>query len=389
MKPVIIIAIAIVLLIPVSAFAQTDNITTKHWFITSNENGCSDRNQQSLEFYEKLTPQYLSKYDIHGSQDVGKCVSKNIITDNIEEFTNTITQYDLPILILDGFTGLDYLLTQDAFGHWQWQNQQDVIVFASLSPFVESDSGAWILSHELSHFTLHQKQYPQSVFVDWVHQKQAESQSCVGDDLSLNDCPELWTTVKSPSGKDVKMMVIYGKDSISTNNIETTSQTIPEIQQIQSTDDWYSLQAECASLTLTHKYEQAVQICKELYIKADPSHITYKSALSNLSQSYRELGNYHNAILYKEKLLELEPNDFNVLLSLCSLHIEAGNYSEAKSYGQKALQIDADDFLLGLLCLDRLDSMTAKSQVFDVKPIISNGFITKICDDLISKLSQT
>ena len=60
MKPVIIIVIVFVLfLVPVSALAQTDNITVKHWFISSYENGCSVDNQKSLEFYEKLTSQYL------------------------------------------------------------------------------------------------------------------------------------------------------------------------------------------------------------------------------------------------------------------------------------------------------------------------------------------
>ena len=41
MKSVVIIAIAFVLLIPITAFAQTENITVKHWFISSYENGCS------------------------------------------------------------------------------------------------------------------------------------------------------------------------------------------------------------------------------------------------------------------------------------------------------------------------------------------------------------
>ncbi|MEK0329594.1 MAG: hypothetical protein QQN59_07645, partial [Nitrosopumilus sp.] len=138
MKPVIIIAIAFVLLIPVSAFAQTDNITSKHWFITSFENGCSVDNQKSLEFYEKLTPQYLSKYDIHGSQDIGKCVRGIDVANNIEDFSSALGNYDLPIVILDGFKGLDYTLTTDAFGHYIFQDKQAVIIFSSLSAFVES-----------------------------------------------------------------------------------------------------------------------------------------------------------------------------------------------------------------------------------------------------------
>jgi len=379
MKPVIIIAIAFVLLIPIPVFAQTDNITSKHWFITSYENGCSVDNQKSLEFYEKLTPQYLSKYDIHGSQDTGKCVRGIDVANNLEDFSSALTNYDLPIIILDGFKGLDYALTTDAFGHYIFQDNQDVIIFASLSPFVESDSGAWTLSHELSHFALHEKEYSQSVFIDWVHQKQTEANTCLKNDLSLNNCPDLWTTVKSPLGKNIKMMKIYTSDSESTsaNNIETTSQTVPEIKLIQSNQDLYTLASECTSLSLNREYKKAIQVCKDLYNQADPSHVTYGSALLGLSQSYEKLRDYDNAIFYREKLVELKPNDYSTLLSACSLHIEAGNYQEAKSYGMKAQKINADDYLLDLLCLDRLSSISTKSQVFDIKPIISNGFITK------------
>ena len=379
MKPVIIIAIAFVLLIPVSAFAQTDNIIIKHWFITSYENGCSADNQKSLEFYETLTPQYLSKYDIHGSQDAGKCVRGIDVTNNLEDFSSALESYDLPIIILDGFKGLDYVLTTDAFGHYIFQDNQDVIIFASLSPFVESDSGAWILGHELSHFVLHEKEYPQSVFIDWVHQKQTEANTCLKNDLSLNNCSDLWTTVKSPLGKDIKMMKVYTSESESTsaNNIETTSQTIPKIQQIQLNQDLFSLASECLSLSVSHEYKKSIQVCTDLYNKTDPSDTAHGTALLVLSQSYQKLKDYDNAIFYKDKLLELRPNDYSTLLSACTLHIEAGNYAEAKSYGMKAQKIDADDFLLDLLCLDRLSSMFAKSQVFDIKPIISNGFITK------------
>jgi len=159
-----------------------------------------------------LTPQYLSINDIHGIQDVGKCVRLIDVQNNFDDFIQTAMDYDLPIVILDAFSGLDYTLSTDRLGHYRFQNNDQIIVISSLSPYVESDTGAWILGHELSHFSLFHKTHDESIYLDWVHEMEDKSRSCLEDNLSLNDCPELWTTVKAPSGKNIKMMKIYSEE---------------------------------------------------------------------------------------------------------------------------------------------------------------------------------
>ena len=342
MKSVIIISIAFVLLfVPLSAFAQTDNITSKHWFISSYEDGCSVDNQKSLEFYEKLTPQYLSKYDIHGSQDAGKCVRGIDVANNIEDFSSALENYDLPIIILDGFKGLDYLLTTDAFGHYVFQDNQAVIIFASLSPFVESDSGAWILSHELSHFALHHKQYSQYIVIDWVHQIQTEASSCVKNDLSLNNCPDLWMTVKSPLGKNIKMMAIYDNTSedISQPTQPALAQPFPDFS--------------CFDSYVQKNYNDAIQ-CYGNYLNSNP---TDTSAMAFFGRSYEGVNQNNDALNIFQKINRLEPNNTNGLNGIARNYKSLEQCEKAVPYYEKTLIIEPNDIeaktyinLLSLVC---------------------------------------
>ena len=153
-----------------------------------------------------------------------------------------------------------------------------------------------------------------------------------------------------------------------------------EVQPIQYDADLDTLSAECSSLVLEDEYEKAIKVCEDLLSQTDPTSAYYSSALHLLSLSYNVIGNYDKAILYEgilyeEERLELDPNNFNALTALCSLHIDAGNLKEAKTYAEKAKEIDPDNGLLGKICLQRLGSMPAEQ--FDIKPILSNGYITK------------
>jgi hypothetical protein len=385
MKFVIIIVIVFVLLIPSTVFAQTGDVSVKHWFITSYENGCSTDNQKSLEFYEKLTSQYLSKQNIHGNQDVGNCVRGIDVANDVKGFESALTNYDLPIIILDGFSGLDYTISTDAFGHWKWQNNQDVIIFASLSPFVESDSGAWTLSHELSHFALHSKGYPQSIFSGWVHQEQEKVNSCVKNNLSLNDCPTLWTTVKSPTGKNIKMMTIYSETDIVTNTeiTQTTSTVFDDLLAEMNDSPDQSTQtssSECFSNYVSKKFSDAIS-CYNNYLQTNPNDI---DALGWLGRSYEGKLEYSSALLIFQEINGIKPNDTNGLNGIARNYDNLGQCEKAIPYYEKTLLIDPNDIeaktfinLSSLVCSSSTNSITTtESKIFDIKPIISNGFIT-------------
>ena len=80
----------------------------------------------------------------------------------------------------------------------------------------------------MSHFVLHQNGEPISITKDWVHQNQADYNECEDDDYSKLSCPNLWTTVKAPSGKHIPVMAIY-------DGITSTSQSSPSSSYLSPT----------------------------------------------------------------------------------------------------------------------------------------------------------
>jgi len=371
------IILAIFLIISVSAIssiqtsdAQSNVITLKHWFITSNQNGCSSGNIQALAYYETLTLQYLSKYDIHLAETElntnGKCVMLNDVLNNIENFEEAMALFDLPIVILDTFSGLDYLLTQDRLGHYEWRGDSRVIVFASLSPFIESDSGGWILSHELSHFATHFNGYQESIIIDWVHQIQTKSEDCLGEYGHLNHCPELWTTVKAPSGKNIKMMAIYD-DSESVESYTDEDEQTPLSQAFAQLPD-----AECFTSYLNTNYNDAIQ-CYENYLDSNP---TDTDAMAFLGRSYEGANQKNDALKTFQNIVDLEPTNTQGLAGVARVSKDLGQCNKAYEFYTVVLGIDpthieAKTFvnLIDLVC-----PLTAET--FDIKPILSNGWIT-------------
>lgn len=206
-KKVVVIGVVLgmIVLLIVIASTKTNNqpLNYEIVFVTSWDS-CSDRNYNALQFYDTITNQYLTKYGIRHQEGNPLCISQS----NIDKYTSTLQTYDLPIIILDMNIGANLVFDHNEFGEYEYGNTQTIIICAC-TPFVESDTSAWTLSHELSHFALHFKGYPYDIFVNWVHSIQAQANSCVQENLSLNQCPNLWTTVTSPAGKEIKMMKIY------------------------------------------------------------------------------------------------------------------------------------------------------------------------------------
>jgi len=361
------------LLIPIPVFAQSDDITNKHWFI-SGWDSCTTRNEQSLNFYETLTPQYLSKYDIHGVQTSGKCVTLSDVQNDIDAFTDALQQFDLPIIILDSLTGIEHTLTTDALGHYIWQGNDQVIIISSLSPYIESDTGAWTLSHELAHFALNHKNYPMNIVGGWVHDTESQARSCLGDDLSINACPELWTTVQAPSGKNIKMMKIYSSESEPTSELEKllAEMNNPPSQSLETGS------SECFSYYMANQFSDAIS-CYTFFLFSNPDDT---NAMSWLGRSHEGQSEYNKALNTFSRINALEPNNVNGLSGIARNYDALGKCEKAIPYYEKTLLIEPDHIeakiyinLAPFMC--KSTSAVAESQVFDIKPIISNGFITK------------
>jgi hypothetical protein len=95
----------------------------------------------------------------------------------------------------------------------------------------ESLTGAWILSHELSHLSLYRYGAPYSVYLTWVHYNQAMTDACKMLTLS-KFCLEYSTVVTAPSGNQIPVMEIFGQGATSYDMISSPPQTdVPLFQQ--------------------------------------------------------------------------------------------------------------------------------------------------------------
>ncbi|GFN39800.1 MAG: hypothetical exported protein [Marine Group I thaumarchaeote] len=206
----IIAVFAIGVLIP-SSFAQSENLTTKLWFITTNENGCSFWNERALAFYETVTVQYLPMYDLHGTLKEGKCVRDIDVANNYDEFIKSRQSVDLPIIVLDHRVAESQLrFQQNELGHYYLaEGERFGIVFGAFAPFtIEDKDSAWVLSHEISHFALDHKGKPYSMVKGWVHEIQTMYELCE----DKQQCTVLWTTVTALSGQLIPVMIPFPED---------------------------------------------------------------------------------------------------------------------------------------------------------------------------------
>lgn len=199
---------------------------------------CLTAHNKALKFYAQITDQYFTKYGIpHTSKLL--CVSSEELIDVID----ALGSYELLIIIPDLFKSVEYSIKSGALGHSYYDGNENAIVSTAISLKAESKQSAWILSHELSHFILAYKGYPRSVSVDWVHNTQSKYTNCQKNDFSLTSCKSLWTSVKSPTGKSIPVMVMY-KQQNSNQKTEPTNPNLNKLDRVTvKTINIYNLDA--------------------------------------------------------------------------------------------------------------------------------------------------
>lgn len=197
-------------IIPAKAVGTSDTMTWKIIFVTSWEK-CSNRNWDALTFYGHITEQYLTKYNIKHQFAVPACVS----TDNMYSIIkDALLSSDLVIIIPDILQSIQDQKQTGTLGHYSWQGNERSIVSQAYSLYVEPESSGWVLSHELSHFALEWKDYPREIWVDGVHKVQSKFNECLTTDTIGASCSLFWIAVKTPSGKDIRVMApIYTEDN--------------------------------------------------------------------------------------------------------------------------------------------------------------------------------
>ena len=175
------------------------------FYITENDK-CSDDEYKSLKFYQVITQEYLSLYKVQSDLQGSLCIPEK----NYQQYFSGLSTYTLPIVISDNTVG-QKLVQQGFYGMYQMTGTgTQAIYVCSCDTQIESWAGAWVLSHELSHFALRYFGEPDTIAITWVHYIQALVNQCQNGDFS-KVCPQYSATVSAPSGNLIPVMVVYGQ----------------------------------------------------------------------------------------------------------------------------------------------------------------------------------
>jgi len=175
------------------------------FYITENDK-CSDTEYKSLKFYQIVSQEYLALYNVQADLQGSLCIPEK----SYQQYFTGLSTYTLPIVISDNAVG-QRLVQQGFYGMYQITGTgTQAIYVCSCDAQVESWAGAWVLSHELSHFALRYFGEPDAIAVNWVHYIQALVNQCQNGDFS-KVCPQYSASVSAPSGNLIPVMEVYGQ----------------------------------------------------------------------------------------------------------------------------------------------------------------------------------
>ena len=245
MKKIIlsIVIVSFLLLSMIQSFAQTNStfsdfktlqqqrnqnspaLSYAVFFITENDQ-CSDSEYKSLKFYQIVADEYLSLYGIQHDLQGSLCVPLK----NYQSYFSGLSTFTLPVVISDNTVG-QQLVQQGFYGMYEITGTgKQAIYVCSCDAQIESWAGAWVLSHELSHFALRYFGEPDTIAVSWVHYIQALENDCQQGDFS-KVCPQYSASVTSPSGNQIPVMIVYGQgpsDNLPKNAPQSEAITLPQ-----------------------------------------------------------------------------------------------------------------------------------------------------------------
>ena len=175
------------------------------FYITENDK-CSNAEYASLKFYQVVAQEYLALYKVQSDLQGSLCIPEK----SYQQYFSGLSTYTLPIVISDNAVG-QKLVQQGFYGMYEITGTgTQAIYVCSCDAQIESWAGAWVLSHELSHFALRYFGEPDTIAVNWVHYVQALVNQCQNGDFS-KVCPQYSTSVTAPSGNLIPVMEVYGQ----------------------------------------------------------------------------------------------------------------------------------------------------------------------------------
>jgi hypothetical protein len=244
-------------------------------FYVSDKDQCDDYDKQRLTFYEVMTDEYLALYELAHTQQYAACISAKDYDKYFSEISPTV----IPIVIMDKVTGQKLLVQLGNIGLYTISGiGSESILVCACDNDVESWTGAWVLSHELSHLALYRYGAPESVYFTWVHYNEAMSQVCKILDQS-NFCPEYSTVLTAPSGNSIPVMEIFGQGATAYNMPASPPQVDTPIFQQPSLENGLGKAVQAHVLPITPQADAiaAVEIIglKPLVIDGKIYPVTY------------------------------------------------------------------------------------------------------------------
>jgi len=174
---------------------QTKKVTSKIWLITSDEFGCSPKNQEAIELLQSVTFVYFTLYGIKSEFDTTQCLYITQVENDPDNFLYSVQNYDLPIIIFDSKIS-SHLFSLENDHHLKFvKYEKPHIVFCYCSIPAKSHTATWELSHQLSHFILELHGEAIEISQDWVHDVESESVNCVNIKRQEGLCSDRWTPV--------------------------------------------------------------------------------------------------------------------------------------------------------------------------------------------------
>lgn len=170
------IIISIIVPIPTYGIHKSEKLSWQMVFLSSYP-ACSNYQYQILNKYDIIAEKYMDMYKLENSKYKPICIADI-------KYSNYVAPDDLDLLLLvyDKNIGEKDLNSNDIGGFYNHvgtdRTKNHTIVFCDCPNFRFSDP-VWILTHELSHFVLYYKGFPQDIVEDKIHKWDAKYDYCV------------------------------------------------------------------------------------------------------------------------------------------------------------------------------------------------------------------
>jgi hypothetical protein len=206
-------AIAMLMILPLT-LSESYAITSGEyeWQLIFIQEAECNQNDNLNEVYSSLTTKYFELYQLENTSHDALCMTEL-------EYSNYQMNEDIDLLILiyDGKVGEKILGPNKVDGLYihtgNDRTQNHLIIMCHCSDFdssYEKILPSWILSHELSHFVLSYKGFPQAVIQNAIHENEDGYDNCIGTNFQDEFCKDFKTTIRPDYvSKDFPVMKPY------------------------------------------------------------------------------------------------------------------------------------------------------------------------------------